>query len=63
MSAFFEITVGAVLLMIGVRVLWMPELVVMGYQVEMSAFGKPLGIFLCLVGLLWVWVGVKKKID
>ncbi len=63
MGAFFEIVVGVAVLIIGVRVLWMPQLIVMGYQVEMSAFDKPLGIFLCLVGLLWVWVGVKKKID
>jgi hypothetical protein len=62
MGAFFEMAVGVLLVIAGVRVLWFPQLVVMGYQFDMVGYGKPLGALLCFVGLLWVWVGVKKKI-
>ncbi len=63
MSGLFEIAIGAVLFIVGVRVLLQSDLVVMGYQVGMTAYDKPLGIFLCLVGLLWVSIGLRKKRD
>ncbi len=61
MRALFEIALGIVLCIAGVRVLLVPEMVVVGHQLEMSAYNKPLGIFICAAGLLWVLMGAKRK--
>jgi hypothetical protein len=61
MSFFFEIVIGILVLILGARIYASPYLVVLGHQLEMAAYNKPLGVLLGISGLLWLWLGLKRK--
>jgi hypothetical protein len=62
MSGFFEIAVGILVLILGARIYLSPYLIVLGHQLEMAAYNEPLGILLGIAGLLWLWMGLKRKV-
>jgi hypothetical protein len=61
MSGIFEMVVGILVVILGAKIFWSPSLIVLGHQMEMSAYNKPLGILLGIAGFLWVWMGLKKR--
>jgi hypothetical protein len=61
MGGLFETVVGIVVVILGARIFLNPNLVVLGHQMELSAYHKPLGIALGIAGFLWIWMGLKKK--
>jgi hypothetical protein len=63
MSGFFEIAVGILVLILGTKIYLSPYLVVLGQQLHMAAYNEPLGILLGISGLLWLWLGLKKKVS
>jgi hypothetical protein len=62
MNGMFETVVGILVVILGVKIFWSPNLIVLGHQMEMSAYNKPLGILLGIAGFLWVWMGLKKRV-
>jgi hypothetical protein len=63
MSGLFEIAVGILVLILGARIYLNPYLIILGNQLQMAAYNKPLGILLGIAGLLWLWMGLKRKVS
>jgi hypothetical protein len=61
MGGMFETVVGILVVILGARIFLSPNLIVLGHQMEMSAYNKPLGILLGIAGFLWIWMGLKKR--
>jgi hypothetical protein len=61
MSGFFEIAIGILVLILGAKIYLSPYLIVLGHQLHMAVYNKPLGILLGILGLLWLSLGVKRK--
>jgi hypothetical protein len=61
LNGLFEIAIGILVLILGTRIYLSPSLVVLGHQLHMAAYNKPLGILMGILGLLWLWLGLKRK--